>query len=116
MLSEKEEQFIQYWSAVREKESLAKTKLSRGLPMAFLFSLPILLSVAAVYLYAPEWYTKLSKQMGSLSAVFVAVFGCILFFAFFRMHFKWEMNEQLYQELRQKKQQADAASDTLVQS
>ncbi|HNP54320.1 MAG TPA: hypothetical protein PKK69_06870 [Ferruginibacter sp.] len=82
--------------------------------MAFLFSLPILLSVAAVYLYAPEWYTKVSKQMGSFSAVFLAVFGCILFFAFFRMHFKWEMNEQLYQELLHKKGKADAASEHLV--
>ena len=27
----------------------------------------------------------------------------MLFFSFTRMHFKWEMNEQLYQELKQKR-------------
>ena len=68
--------------------------------MATMFGLPIILSVIVVFLFFPEWYTKISKtSSGTFMAMVVAVCIAILFFAFFRMQFKWEMNEQLYQEL-----------------
>ena len=68
--------------------------------MALLFSLPIILSVVIVRLYFPEWYAKLSKTSpGMFFTAFMAVLLIACFYAFFRMHIRWENNEQLYREL-----------------
>jgi hypothetical protein len=104
MLTEKEMKFIENWEQVRVEYSSFKSKMIRGLPMAMIFSFPILFSLAAVYFLSPEWYTKVSqKASGSISPIIISVLFCVPFFSFFRMHFKWEMNEQLYQELKNKK-------------
>ena len=71
--------------------------------MAFIFCLPILLFIFSVYLFFPEWYMRISQtSQGTFITVVIAVFICILFFSYFRMHYKWEMNEQLYDELKSK--------------
>lgn len=101
MLTDKDKKFITRWEAVREQESSTYAKLMNGLPMAVLFSLPILFFIAAVYFFFPAWYTRVSNRLsGSLVTILIALIGCIIFFAYFRMHYKWEMNEQLYQELK----------------
>ncbi len=72
--------------------------------MAIIFGLPIILSVLVVYLFFPEWYMKISNTTsGTFVVIVVAVILAILFFSFFRMHFKWEMNEQLYLELKHRR-------------
>ena len=103
MLTEEEQKFITHWETVREEYSSFASKLTRGLPMALLFGLPVLFTVAAVYFLSPEWYTKISQKADSSSmAIIIAVFMSVLFFSYMRMHFKWEMNEQLYRELKAK--------------
>jgi len=105
MLNQEEIDFIKHWEAVRIPYSSVKSKFMRGLPMASLFTLPILFSLAAVYFLSPDWYTKISQKVSGESAVIlISVFLITLFFAFIRMHFKWEMNEQLYNELKFKSQ------------
>jgi membrane protein YdbS with pleckstrin-like domain len=103
MLTEKEDEFISYWEKNREKENAFVSKLLSGIPMAILFALPILLLVISVWLFIPEWYTKISKTSPGmfLTAIF-ALFIIVLFYSFFRMQFKWESNEQLYLELKHK--------------
>ena len=103
MLNEEEKKFIVQWEKDRVKFSTVKSKFLRGLPMAMIFSFPIFFSVIMVYFFSPEWYTKVSQNIaGSILVVVLAVMIIILFFSFFRMHFKWEMNEQLFEELKQK--------------
>ena len=110
MLTEKEIEFLRHWEAVRENESTFTSKLARGLPMASLFGIPIIFSVAFVYFFSPEWFTKISQAAaGSTGVILVAVIIFILFFSYFRMHFKWEMNEQLYSELKARQRREDAA-------
>ena len=100
MLTKKEEDFIKYWESVRRPYSSFSSKLMRGLPMSIIFTFPVLLSVALVFFLSPEWYTKISQNLnGSFTPIVLSLFLCALFFSFFRMHFKWEMNEQLYKEL-----------------
>ena len=71
--------------------------------MAILFTLPIIFSLAAVYFFSPDWYTKISqKANGAITSIMISVLLIILFFSIARMHFKWEMNEQLYNELKSK--------------
>lgn len=103
MLTEKEDHFIHYWEKNRERENTFVSKLLSGLPMATLFTLPILLLVLTVWIFIPEWYTKISKTSPGmfLTAIF-ALFIIVFFYSFFRMQFKWENNEQLYLELKNK--------------
>jgi predicted membrane channel-forming protein YqfA (hemolysin III family) len=100
MLTPKEEAFIAYWQKNRTKQNTTFNKLLGGLPMAIIFVLPIILLVLGIWLFVPEWYTKISKTSPAmfLTALF-ALFCVVLFYSFFRMQYKWEMNEQLYQEL-----------------
>lgn len=92
-----------YWEKEKESRNTFLSKLTGGMPVAALFSVPILLFVTVVYLFFPEWYTKISSRLpGSIFTIVVAVIICMVFFSYFRMQYKWEMNEQLYQELKQK--------------
>ncbi|RYY50388.1 MAG: hypothetical protein EOO06_04010 [Chitinophagaceae bacterium] len=110
MLTEKEIAFLEYWEREREAQSSFTSKLLRGLPMAIMFGMPIILFIIVVYLWFPDWYMKISgTSAGSFITVFIAVFLCILFFSYFRMHFKWEMNEQFYTELKIKQRKEQAA-------
>ncbi|MEJ7625996.1 MAG: hypothetical protein WKF35_03950 [Ferruginibacter sp.] len=104
MLSEKENNFILYWEGVRMRESSFTRKLYGGLPMAIVFGLPIILFILVVYLFFPDWYMKISNtKSGSFIVIIIAVLIAIFFFSYFRMHFKWEMNEQLYLELKSRR-------------
>jgi cbb3-type cytochrome oxidase subunit 3 len=103
MLTEKEKQFLVYWERNREEQAAFASKLLRGFPMALLFSLPIILSVIVVKLFFPEWYTKISQTSpGMFVTITFAVILIALFYAVFRMHSKWENNEEVYKHLKSK--------------
>jgi hypothetical protein len=103
MISEKEIEFLRYWEHHREIESTFTSKLTRGFPMALLFGLPIILSVIVVRIFFPDWFMKISQtSSGTFITVIIAMFIVVLFYSFFRMQYKWEMNEQLYKELKSK--------------
>lgn len=108
MLTDDETRFLQYWEKHKELHSTFPSKLLRGLPMACVFGLPILLLILSVYLFLPEWYTKISKTSpATFVVVVIAVLIAIVFYAFIRMHFKWEMNEQQYKEIKAKEKKAE---------
>jgi membrane protein YdbS with pleckstrin-like domain len=105
MITDQEKLFIDYWEANRDKQKKTLYQLALGLPIGLVFALPVLLSVIF-----HDWY----KQMIFISAseittILIAVLGIAVFFALFRMKFKWEENEQLYKELKFKEQKPDAA-------
>jgi multisubunit Na+/H+ antiporter MnhB subunit len=107
MLTEKDEAFIRYWEHARLYEGSFWRKLLSGLPMALLFSLPVLLLIIAVKMYLPEFETRISKVPASVYVVVVAAVLLIaLFFAYFRMHLRWEENEQFYKMLKEKQKRA----------
>lgn len=113
MITEKDRQFIVYWERERAKLNTVKAKLLNGLPMAILFSLPVILLLFAVQVFLPEWYTRISNTSGgTFVTIVVALFISILFFAYFRMHYKWEMNEQLYLELKSRAGEPETDSET----
>ena len=109
MLAEKEQAFLRHWEKERVKRVSMLNRILSGLPMAALFSIPVLLLVFAVYLFFPEWYTRISNSLSSTPVV-IAVFLTMIFFSYFRMQYKQEMNEQLYQELLNKIKKEEAAS------
>ena len=76
MISEKEIKFINYWELEREQRAKFSNKLLSGIPMAFLFGLPILLSITVVYLFFPEWYTKISNLPKFYQCYFFLIVEC----------------------------------------
>lgn len=111
MLTKNEERYILWWKDQREIENSAKFKLLNGLPLAILFSLPILISIFVVQLFSPDWFAKLQDVKSSMAMILIAVLLIILFTAFIRMHFRWEKREQTYMEILAK-QDARAANHT----
>lgn len=113
MITEKEQAFLEYWAANREELNTPVSKILRGLPVAVLFVLPVIFLVIGVYIFNPDWYTKVApKDSGSFYVVFIALFLCALFIAYFRMQFKWETNEGFFKEIMHK-QEKDAAKTTI---
>lgn len=78
--------------------------------MASIFGFSIICLLLVVYLFIPDWYSKVAIQNnGTVIAILIAVILLVLFFSFFRMHFQWEMNEQAYNELKARQHKLDAA-------
>jgi len=127
MMNEKDRLFIIQWEKVRERESTFRHKLLSGLPVALLFGLPVLVFFAVVKIFFPGWFTTATHQeteivvpgmtekfmqlsTGNVVMIVVAIILVVLCFSYFRMQYKWEMNEQLYKELKNKaKKMTDAA-------
>jgi predicted tellurium resistance membrane protein TerC len=108
MLTDKDKAFIVHWEQVRLREASFMRKLLSGLPMALIFALPVLLLVIVVKMFLPEFETRISKVPASTYVMVVlAVLLITLFYAFFRMHHRWEENEELYKLLKLKQKQAD---------
>jgi hypothetical protein len=108
MISEKETAFLRYWERNRAIENTFISKLLRGFPMALLFGLPIILLIIVVKIFFPDWYMKISDiSPGTFLTAIVAMLGIVVFYAYFRMQYKWEMNEQLYKELKSKENKSD---------
>jgi hypothetical protein len=127
MLTEKDREFIAYWEQARARESSFKYKLLTGLPVALMFGLPILICFAVVKIFFPSWFTTATYKQtdvtlpewsakfmkltaGDMITAFIAVVIVILFFSYFRKHYKWEMNEQLYKELKSKEKKTTNAA------
>lgn len=99
MLNEREKEFVRYWEQHRQREKKLIQQLLIGLPIGFLFAVPILISVFS----GKFWYqrfemaanTKLSPVIMIIAIVCIAVFVAV----FYKRH-QWEMKDQQYQELK----------------
>lgn len=96
MVTHQEQLFINYWEANREKEKKVFRQLAVGLPLGLVFALPVLLSVLF-----HDWYKRMVFISSTqITLILITVLGIGVFFALFRMRFKWEENEQRYKELK----------------
>ena len=103
MITDQEQLFINYWEVNRDKQKKILYQLAWGLPIGLVFALPVLLSVIF-----HDWYKSMIFISASqLTIILIAVLGIAVFFALFRMKFKWEENEQLYKELKFKQSKTD---------
>ena len=110
MLTEEELNFLSFWETHRLAYSKFSSKILRGLPMASIFGFSIIVLLLVVYLFIPDWYSKVAiRNNGTVTAILIAVILLVSFFSYFRMHFQWEMNEQAFKELKAKQHKIDAA-------
>jgi hypothetical protein len=102
-MKQEETAFIQWWETNRLKEKRWVRKLAVGLPIGFVFGLPILLSVVF-----RGWYKRMPYVSGGqLTLILMACFAIAVFYAIIRVRVQWEQNEQRYLELLKKKVQKD---------
>lgn len=105
MITAQEQLFIDYWEANRDKQKKNFYQLAVGLPLGLVFSFPILLSVLF-----HDWYKRMVFISPSqITIILITVLGIAVFFALFRMRFKWEENEQRYKELKFKQSKNDTS-------
>jgi len=103
MITDQEQLFINYWQLNRDKQKKAFYRLAIGLPVGLIFALPVLLTVIF-----HDWYKRMIFISSSqIIIILFAVLGIAVFFALFRMKFKWEENEQRYKELMFKQNKSE---------
>ncbi len=101
MLSAKENNFIEYWKKNREKEKNIYRQLFFGLPFG------LLLGIGILVLLESGWYERANMVAYAQSSpwlLVVAIVSIAIFTGFFYKKYKWEMNEQHYNELIFKKE------------
>jgi hypothetical protein len=97
-ISKEDIQFIKWWEANRANEKKWVRQLTVGLPLGLVFGFPVLLSVAF-----RGWYKRMPYISGTqLTLILMGCLGIAVFYALFRMHFRWEQHEQRYLELKKK--------------
>jgi predicted nucleic acid-binding Zn ribbon protein len=101
MLSEEENAFIDYWEQNRNKKKRLIWQLAGGLPLAVLIAAGIFVN------FFSGWYTRAAMQIRSNSSeilvILIALILIVVFVVIFSGKHKWDMNEQRYKELKQKK-------------
>ena len=103
MITNQEQLFIDYWEANRDNQKKIFYQLAIGLPVGLMFALPVLLSVLF-----HDWYKRMVFISASqITIILITVLGISVFFALFRMKFKWEENEQRYKELKFKQSKTE---------
>lgn len=102
MLTSEEKGFIAYWEENRLKKKKVLRQLSLGLPMAVVF-------IAAIFINLfSGWFKKaemtLNRESSSLILVLlIAALLIVVFIVVFSVRHKWDLNEQHYKELINKK-------------
>ena len=105
MLTKDEKLFLEYWEKNREKEKKIFRQLTYGAPWGLVFALPIL-----VLVIFDDWYKNMIPiSKSQMILIIITILAIAVFYALFRMRFKWESNEQLYKELKFKEKKDNAA-------
>jgi hypothetical protein len=107
-LTEEEQKFMDYWERERCRQKRVFYQFWVGLPVGLLFAIPILIN----YLLGRFWY-KRADAVGNTQfnpmVLVIAVLGIAVFMAIFQKKFKWDQQEQRYQEFMAKKKRSERA-------
>ncbi|MCU0388308.1 MAG: hypothetical protein MUE71_06835 [Chitinophagaceae bacterium] len=109
MLSQKEIDFIEYWSKARNRQRKLMYQLAVGLPIGLLFGLLIIMNFYA------GWYKRADMVANSRFnpvVLYVAVIIIAVFFAIFSKKFQYDQLEQRYRELLAKQKNEERAANT----
>ena len=105
MLTKDEEFFIIYWEKNREPANRIWHPFKSGSKWGLIFALPILIAVIF-----HDWYKNMVYISPSLiTLIILGVIAIAVFYTLFSMQFKWDRNEQMYEELKFRQKKEDAA-------
>lgn len=101
MLTDEEKRFIAYWEQNRSKKKRLIWQLAGGMPLAVLLAAGIFVN------YFAGWYKRAAMQIrvdsSGVLVVLVALVLIVVFVVVFSARHRWDMNEQRYKELLNKK-------------
>ncbi|MBS4042550.1 MAG: hypothetical protein KGZ59_01915 [Chitinophagaceae bacterium] len=101
MLDIQEEKFIKFWSEKRNESKLNPFFFIKGFAGGLIIGLLVFISILA------GWYKRANMDASnklSPTILFICILSISLFIAIFYNYFKYEQNEQLYQELIKRKE------------
>ncbi len=102
-----DDDFVKYWAENREKQKTSIRPLLVGMSSGFMIGILILVSLSSGWYLRAEMVANASFS----SVVFILAILLLSFFlAFFYRKFRWEMQEQRYQELMAKRNRRHAAN------
>ena len=99
MISEKEKAFVQYWEENRIKEKSLFRQIFPSL------TLGLCMGVGIMLVFDSGWYERanmVAQSQSSPTVLIIGIIAIVAFSGFFYKKFRWEMNEQTYQELKLK--------------
>jgi peptidoglycan biosynthesis protein MviN/MurJ (putative lipid II flippase) len=109
MLTEEEQQFIEYWEKNRDKQKKFFKQLAIGLPMGVLFAVAIFVNLISGWYKRATMVFNANPSIKSLIIVLIiAVLLIVVFVSVFSVKLKWERNDQRYRELMFKKESDDS--------
>jgi uncharacterized BrkB/YihY/UPF0761 family membrane protein len=101
MLTEEEKKFVEYWEQNRKNRKLYFRKLSIGLPLGVILVLAIFVN------FFSGWDKRADMIMYEQPSLIYVLLGAalliVVFVVIFSARYKWDSNEQRYQELLAKK-------------
>lgn len=108
MLTPEEQSFLDYWAQQRLRKKRTLKQFSIGLPLGVMIVLALFVNILV------GWHKKAAMVLqghGSIIiTVVVAAVGIVVFMTVFSRNHQWDMYEQRYQELLQKKAQSPDAT------
>lgn len=99
MLAPEEKKFIEYWDANRDAQRSLTRQIFFGLPFG------LLLGIGVLVVFEAGWYERATMVAYTQSSPYVLVAAIVVIAVFtgiFYKRYKWDMNEQLYKELKAK--------------
>ena len=101
MLTEEENNFVEFWERERLRRKRFSNQLTLGLPLGVLFVILIFIN------FFSGWYKRATMILNTESSLFLVLLAAalliVVFVAIFTARHKWDINEQRYRELLSKK-------------
>ena len=108
MLTPKEEEFLEWWPANRNRQKKLMYQLLVGLPFG------LILGVIIIANFFSGWYKRadmIANSSFNPVVLYLAALIIAVFFAVFSKKFQWDQQEQRYKELLFKKQKLSSQKD-----
>lgn len=109
MMTKDEEDFIRFWELNRIRQKRTLRQLLFGIPIGLLFIIPILAN------FLSGWYKRAEMVANTNDfnpiTLFIALLLILGFVAIFSKRHQWDMNEQHYRELLDKKTKFTAGEE-----
>jgi hypothetical protein len=109
VLTQQENDFIDYWERNREKQKKISMQFLIGIPIGLLFTIPICIN------FFSGWYKRAAMVRNTSDfnplVLIIAMVIIIGFVAVFSRRHQWEMHEQKYRELVSKRYQDEISHD-----
>ena len=105
MLTQEEQNFIQYWETARTRKQRWFRQFSIGLPLGVLIVLALAVNMFSGWNRRADMVLRSNSSL--IITVVVAAVGIVVFTTIFAQKHQLDQNEQRYQELLRKKKEEE---------